>query len=37
VLADGPVLEICTGPAIAGMPIAPASSQVLATDPVTVT
>jgi beta-fructofuranosidase len=37
VLADGPVLEICTGPAIAGMPIATAPSQVLAADPVTVT
>jgi beta-fructofuranosidase len=37
VLADGPVLEICTGPAIAGLPIATAPSQVFATDPVTVT
>ena len=37
VLADGPVLEICTGPAIAGMPIASTSSLPLATDPITVT
>ena len=37
ILADGIVLEVCTGPAIAGVPIAAGASQVLATDPITVT
>jgi beta-fructofuranosidase len=35
-LADGPVLEICTGPTLAGLPIESTSSRLLATDPTNV-